>query len=78
MKIIVKAKPGAKEESIKELAGGIGGDKIFEVKVKEPPVQGRANAGIAKALAAYFGVSNSQVRLISGFTSRQKIFEIMV
>lgn len=77
MKIIVKAKPGAKEDKIKEVAGGIGGDKIFEVSVKEPPVQGRANASIARVLATYFGVSNSQVRLLSGFTSRQKIFEIV-
>jgi uncharacterized protein YggU (UPF0235/DUF167 family) len=56
--------------------------KIF-VKAKpaareEPPVHGRANAAISKALANYFKVSSSQVRLISGFSSKQKVFEIEI
>lgn len=71
MKIIVKARPGAREEKVEK-----NDDGSFEVSVKEPPVQGRANAAIARALAEYFKVSNSEVRLISGFSSRQKIFEI--
>jgi len=71
MKISVKARPGAKEEKIERID-----ETNFVVSVKEPPVQGRANAAIARVLAEYFKVSNSQVRLISGFSSRQKIFEI--
>lgn len=72
MKIKVKARPGAKEEKVEEMADG-----SFAVSVKEPPMQGRANSAIAKALAAHFGVSNSQVRLVSGFASREKLFEIL-
>jgi len=45
--------------------------------VKEPPRQGRANAAIARALAEYFGVPLSSVRIISGFSSKQKIFEVL-
>lgn len=73
MKINVKAKPSAREEEVVKTD-----ETNFMVSVKEPPVQGRANAAIARALAEYFGVSNSQVRLVSGFSSRQKIFEIVV
>lgn len=72
MKINVKAKPAAKEEKIEKID-----ENNFVVSVKEPPVQGRANTAIAKALAEYFKVSNLQVRLISGFSSKQKIFEIL-
>lgn len=71
MKIFVKAKPGAKEEKVERLD-----ENNFTVSVKEPPVQGRANAAIAKALATYFGVASYQVKLVSGFASRQKVFEI--
>lgn len=72
MKISVKAKPGAKEEKIEAV-----GENSFEVSVKEPPIQGRANIAIGKVLANYFKVANSQVRLVSGFSSKQKIFEIL-
>lgn len=72
MKITVKAKPASKEEKVEKIT-----EFEFVVSVKEPPVQGRANMAIIKALAQYFRVSPSQVRLVSGFTSRQKVFEIL-
>lgn len=71
MKIFVTAKPRAKEEKVEKI-----GENQFRVWVKEPPVRGMANEAIAKALAQYFGVSPSQVRLISGFSSKQKVVEI--
>jgi len=72
MRINVKAKPGAREEKVDKVD-----DNNFVVSVKEPPVQGKANFAITKALAEYFGVSSYNVRLISGFSSKQKVFEIL-
>ena len=71
MKISVKVKPGAREEYIKEI-----GEGNFEVAVKEPPVQGKANRAEVRALAEYFHVSQSQVSIVSGYTSRNKVVEI--
>lgn len=71
MKIFVKAKPSSREEKI-EQADAVN----FIVSVKEPPVQGRANEAIIRVLAGYFDVPYSAVRIISGYTSRQKIIEI--
>jgi len=71
MRINVKAKPGAREEKVETFD-----DVNFAVSVKEPPVQGRANAAIARVLAGYFKVPVFQVKLVSGFSSRQKVFEI--
>ena len=71
MKINVQARPGAREEKVEKIDEG-----NFRVWVKEPPVQGKANAAIIRALAGYFGVSQSQVRIVSGYTSRAKIIEI--
>ncbi|PIT88970.1 MAG: hypothetical protein COU27_02835, partial [Candidatus Levybacteria bacterium CG10_big_fil_rev_8_21_14_0_10_36_7] len=46
--------------------------------VKEPPVGGKANHAIIKALSEYFKVPLTGVRLISGHTSRQKMFDIAI
>ena len=71
MKIFVKAKPRSKEERVEKIV-----DMHFVVFVKEPPVQGKANIAIGKALAEYFGVSVSSVQLASGFSSKEKVFEL--
>jgi len=73
MKIFVKAKPNAKEEKIEKIS-----ETHFIVAVKEPPVQGKANAAIIKTLATHFNVPSSVIRLISGFSSKQKIFNIRI
>ncbi len=73
MKIFVKAKPSAKEEKIEKIS-----ETNFVVWVKEPPIKGKANRAIAKAIAAHFNVAPSQVRLVSGSSSRQKVFEILL
>ena len=73
MKIFVKANPSAREERIKKV------DEInFIVSVKEPPRDGKANKAIIKALADYFNISPSCVNLISGFSSKHKVFEVKV
>lgn len=71
MKIFIKAKPSAKENKIEKL-----NETHFVVSVKEPPIKGMANAGIIKVLAEYFKVSPSQIKIISGYTSKNKIIEI--
>lgn len=71
MKILVKVKPAAKEKSVEKID-----DANFKVSVKEPPVEGRANMAVIKALAEYFGVAQSNVRIVSGFTSKMKTINI--
>ena len=72
MKFLVRAKPNAKAERIEKLDDG-----SFLIAVKDPPLKGRANLAIAKMLAGFFGVAPSRVRLKSGFSSPQKVFEIL-
>lgn len=72
MRITVQAKPSAREERVEKIDAA-----HFVVAVKEPPVQGRANAAIVRALAAHFGIAPSRVHIISGHTSRQKVVEII-
>lgn len=73
MKIEVHAKPGAREDLVEKVD-----ETHYLVAVKEPPVEGRANAAIIRALAGHFGVAISCVRIMTGHTSRQKVVEIVV
>ncbi len=83
MKIIVKAKTRARENKVERVSqptllddGKTNGLVTYKVSVKEAPVAGKANEAIVQVLADYFNVTKSQIRLISGQTSKQKIFEI--
>ncbi len=71
MKIQVKVKANSKTEEISQE-----GNKLI-VKVKEPPKEGRANQAVIKLLAAHFEVSQSQVRILSGFKSKNKTIEVV-
>ena len=70
MKIRVKIKPNSRTEELSQE-----GDS-FIVKVKEPPREGKANQAVIKLLAQHFGVPQSQVRIISGLRSRNKVIEV--
>jgi uncharacterized protein (TIGR00251 family) len=70
MKIQVKVKPSSKTEDISREGYS------FIVKVKEPPREGKANQAVIKLLAEHFDVPQSQVRILSGFRSRNKVIEV--
>ena len=71
MKIQVKVKPSAKTEELSQEGNS------FIARVKEPPKEGKANQAVIKLLAAHFGVPQSQVRIFSGFRSRNKVVEVV-
>jgi len=71
MKIQVKVKPNSKTEEL-----GREGDS-FILKVKEPAREGKANQAVIKLLAEHFSVPKSQVRILSGFKSRNKVIEVI-
>ena len=71
MKIIIKAKPGAREDKIEKVD-----EANYTVYVKAPPIDGKANAAIVKLLADHFDISASLVEIISGHMARVKVVEI--
>ena len=73
MRIFVKAKPNAFENKVLKID-----DQNYVVSVTELPVQGRANRAIIEELSNYFSTNISNVNIISGRTSRNKIIEINI
>ncbi|MFW6149924.1 MAG: DUF167 domain-containing protein [Chloroflexota bacterium] len=45
-------------------------------RIKAAAREGRANRALVEALADYFGVPVSRVRVVSGFKSRNKVVEV--
>ncbi|MBS3818974.1 DUF167 domain-containing protein [bacterium] len=45
----------------------------FKVKVKAPPVKGKANKELTEAIASHWGVPPSHVRIQKGFKSKNKL-----
>lgn len=71
MKITVKVKPNARENSVKQLESD-----IYEVKVTASPEKGKANKKVIELIAKYLNFPKSSVQIISGFSSKQKIIQI--
>lgn len=70
--ITVKATPRANKDEI----AGADGDWL-RVRLKAPPVDGKANEALVKFFAGVFGVSKSAVSIVSGDTARLKRVKIV-
>ena len=49
----------------------------FLVQLTAAPVDGAANDAVIRALADYFDVPKSQIKIIRGTTSRDKVVELL-
>ena len=67
MKIKVKVKPNSKEQSIEKK------ENFYLVKLKSLPKDNKANLELIKLLKKHF---KKEVKITSGFTSRNKIVEL--
>lgn len=63
--------PGAKASSINGLI-----DQKLRIKIKSPPVDGKANKELIGLLARDFGIKKSQIRICNGELGRDKLIEI--
>jgi len=71
MRIQVRVTPRARRPGVEKRPDG-----SYAVKVTAAPTEGKANAAVIEALAAYFGVRRGAVRILSGFSGRTKQLEI--
>ena len=71
MRVAIRVKPGAKKDAV----GGRHGDALV-VAVQAPPVEGKANEAVRKALAKAFGVRRQDVVIVAGEKGRDKVVEL--
>jgi hypothetical protein len=49
---------------------------VVRVRLQAPPVDGAANEALVAFIADEFGVARRDVRIVSGFGSRNKVVEV--
>jgi uncharacterized protein (TIGR00251 family) len=70
-RISVTVKPSARRAVVTKIS-----DSEFQVAVMAPARDGRANAALIEALAEYFAVPKSVVKILHGDHARRKLVEI--
>jgi len=66
--LTVRAHPGSRKAGIEKL-----GEGEYKVHVLAPPEKGEANREVVAALADYFGLPASRIRIVRGEKSRIKL-----
>jgi uncharacterized protein (TIGR00251 family) len=69
--LTVHLQPRASRDGI----DGLHGDAL-KVKVTAPPLEGRANKALKKLLAEHLGIPPSQIAIIAGQRSREKLVQV--
>lgn len=67
----VRVQPGASRDQVNEYRDG-----VLRVRVTAPPREGRANAAAVTLLAKFLDLPVSQLRIIRGQASRDKLIEV--
>jgi uncharacterized protein (TIGR00251 family) len=67
----LRIQPRAKQNEIADIMAN-----RLRIRIKSPPVDGKANNALVKFLAQQFGVAAAKVELISGQNKRDKRFAI--
>jgi uncharacterized protein YggU (UPF0235/DUF167 family) len=71
VQLTVRVKPGSRRGPlVEDTADGL------LVHVRERAIDGGANSGVVKALAAHFGVAPRDVEILRGHTARIKRVEV--
>lgn len=71
--LAIRVQPGAKKSAITGIHGE-GDTTQLKVAVHAPPIEGRANEALIALLAEHFSLPRRDVILLSGETSRSKVF----
>ena len=71
-RITVRVTPRA----ARDVVGMLSADGVLAVRVTAAPVDGAANAAVAKLLAAALGIAPRDVELVTGATARTKVFAV--
>lgn len=63
--------PGARQNRVERLVAG-----AWQIRVSEPPREGRANRAVAALLAKHLRIPKSRVNVTGGHRSKRKVISI--
>ncbi|MBA8667433.1 DUF167 domain-containing protein [Holosporaceae bacterium 'Namur'] len=77
LKINVKVSPQSRNDEVLEFLQDMDNRYSMKVRVKAPPQGGEANEAIIKLLSKYFDLAKSNIEIILGAASKQKVIRIV-
>jgi uncharacterized protein (TIGR00251 family) len=76
VQLVVRVTPNARRSEILDWGSDEKGRPVLMVKLAAPPVDGKANTELVRFLAGVLGCPKSQVQLLRGEGSRQKVLKV--
>jgi len=71
VKIKVTVKANSRENSVTRI-----GNNEFQLRVKAPAKQGKANEAVIDLLGEYFGIAKSRLSIVLGHTGKNKVIDL--
>ena len=71
MRLYIRVKPNSRRDELT-----LGPDTSITVRIKAPPVEGKANKYLIAYIATYFDLPKSKISLLKGGTNQFKTLEI--
>jgi len=59
-----------------DLGEDLFGNKAYRIKLNAKPIDGEANKRLIEYLSEYFKVPKRKIKIVFGFTSRDKVVDI--
>lgn len=72
MKVSVSVTPQAKQDKVVQLS-----ENVFKISTTQPPERDKANRAVQVLLAKHLNLRKSQVYLVAGSKSKDKVFEVL-
>jgi uncharacterized protein (TIGR00251 family) len=76
VQLVVRVTPNARRSEFSGWSADEKGRPVLLVKLQAPPVDGKANAELIRFISDALACPKSQVALIRGETSRQKVLSV--
>lgn len=76
MRVFARVQPNSRVVKVEEIKTSLGNAKQFFIRVREKPINGMANKAVLRALAEHFKIPAYKIKLISGSSHKEKVFEV--
>ena len=74
--VSVKVVPNSKKNAVENIVMEGASSLSLKVRITAPPVDGKANQAVVDILSSHFSVRKSDIEILKGATSRQKLIKI--
>ena len=75
-RLSIRVQPGARSDALLGWTADGRGGEVLKIRLRAPAVEGKANAALIEFLAQSLGLRRSQIAILRGEKSREKIVAV--